>query len=186
MTIRKIMGVTVDADTLDGEAPAAFEDAGVAAGLIAAHAAVRTGIHGITVLVKPDDQSVNNSETLVNDEDLVLPVGADDVWFVIVLLRLVSESVTPDLDYAFAVPSGGTVNVIDADEFKKDSAITPADGTAEQTLATSSTEQWLFVIEVYTGGGTAGNLQLQWAQNVATVENTTVKAKSAMICQRMA
>lgn len=36
MSIRKIDGVLIDAGTLVGELPAAFEDAGVAAGLIAA------------------------------------------------------------------------------------------------------------------------------------------------------
>lgn len=45
MSIRKIDGVTVDADTLDGENPAAFEDAGVAAALIAAHAAIAAAHH---------------------------------------------------------------------------------------------------------------------------------------------
>ncbi|GAJ10323.1 unnamed protein product [marine sediment metagenome] len=37
MTIRKIDGVDVDADTLDGEQPAAFEDAGAAAAAVTAH-----------------------------------------------------------------------------------------------------------------------------------------------------
>ncbi|GAH15560.1 unnamed protein product, partial [marine sediment metagenome] len=38
---------------------------------------------------------------------------------------------------------------------------------------------------VYVGGDTAGNLQLQFAQGIATVEDTKVKANSYLLAQKL-
>ena len=135
-------------------------------------------------LRKASDEIVNNSDTLQNDDDLVLAVGANDVWLIHLVLFVISPSVTPEIDYVFAVPSGGAVRGI--------AELSPAtvsafwDKTAEETLPVDTTEKYAFQIMLYIGGGTAGNLQLQWAQHTATAEDTKVKANSFMLCHRLA
>ena len=136
----------------------------------------------VVVVVKPDDQIVNNSEVLVNDEDLVIPVGANDVWFVVIMLRAMSASVNPDMKYVFAVPAGGAMGLLDSAKFVSNSVYVPIDGLAAITLPNYVDERNMCLFGIYTGGGTAGNLQLQWAQNTATAEDTKMKAKSSMIC----
>lgn len=138
---------------------------------------------GATIVRKPDDQIVNNSTTLVNDEDLVIAVGVNDVWLVHIALRVISVSVDPDIDYLFTVPSGGTMQSMYVWEYND--AIAFKDLTAEQTLSVTTDERYFQTMGIYIGGGTAGNLQLQWAQHTATVENTTVKTNSLMLCQQI-
>lgn len=152
---------------------------------IATHAALRTGIHGVTIVRKAADETVNNSATLQNDDDLVIAVGADDVWFAIVHLYALSATTTPDLDYAFSVPSGGTIRT----GYSWANSGTPVSwgaGTTERTMALSTTAKYFMFYILYIGGGTAGNLQLQWAQKTATEEDTTMKADSFIIAQRLA
>lgn len=140
-----------------------------------------------TVKVKPDDQIVNNSTTLVNDEDLVLAVGANDVWVVHMVLFHIAGTGEPDMDYAFAVPSGGAVRVMETWERALSDTSPPdfGDGTSEMITGVADTEKYVQITFVYIGGGTAGNLQLQWAQHQAVAENTTMKAKSFMLCQKI-
>ncbi|MBA7625507.1 hypothetical protein ES703_32937 [subsurface metagenome] len=156
----------------------------IAAALIATHAGLFTGLHGLTKLIKPDDQIVNNSEILVNDEDLLLPVGANDIWFLWVQLRHISATATPSLDYAFTVPGGGAIEI--SAFWHVASRDLPADGTNERDTDCQNTEQITNFYGLYIGGGNAGNLQLQWAQHTATVENTIMKENAYMVCLRLA
>ena len=251
MTIRKVNGLTVDSDTLDGENPAAFENAGVAAGLItthttanahhvafvaadadgkitthetgakhrwtdekllkgagagadpdevaistleaagvaagliATHAGLLTGVHGLIVARKSADQIVNDSVTLVNDNHLLFAVGVSEVWEFELLLRMTSPSATPDLDFAFAIPTNGALYAHTYNDGLADSNQEP-DGTSETTLAISSEAYYHNRKCLYVGGNTAGNVQLQWAQHVATVENTKMAINSYIVARRLA
>jgi len=134
-------------------------------------------------IFKAGDESVNDSIVLQNDDDLVLAVGANDVWLIHMLLYLISATANPDLDYAFAVPAGGAVRIMDA--WSDTTANPHSDGTNERTVALVNAEQYIQIICLYIGGGTAGNLQLQWAQHAAVAEDTTVKANSFMLCHQL-
>ena len=140
---------------------------------------------GLKAVCKASDETVNNSDTLQNDDDLVIAVGANDVWLIhLLLFTTISATADERPDYAFAVPSGGAVRkmeswgVTDVEEF--------GDGTAEATISSSTFERSIQMIILYIGGGTAGNLQLQWAQNVATEADTKVKVNSFMVCHQLA
>ena len=180
MTIRKIDGVTLDADTLDGINAALF----ALLTDLATHAALETGIHGKVLLVKPDDQIVNNSEVLVDDEDLVLPVGANDVWYIIVVFLVQSETVGPGIDYKWTVPTDGTLKKMATMSYTD--RITWVDGTTEQSISVAAPIDPLLYKMMYFGGGTAGNLQLQWAQGTATAEDTRMKKDSFLLCFQLA
>lgn len=138
-----------------------------------------------TGALKTSDQTVNNSTTLVNVTQLLLPVGATDVWLVHLLIRHISASDTPDIDLAFTVPAGGSI--ISLTEMNLTSGVGGAiiDFTTEQRVPVTTTEKYRQLFAFYKGGGTAGNLQLQFAQGTATVEDTTIKENSFMMCQRI-
>lgn len=152
---------------------------------IASHSALRTGIHGVIIAVKPDDQIVNNSTALQNDDDLVLSVGANDIW-IIHMVFIFEEAISgTDIDYAFTVPTDGRVRAL-----SKTAAAETGDRidlTAENTIqsAAAGDIHYKGLSVLYIGGGTAGNLQLQWAQTVAKAGNLTLYEGSFMRCCRI-
>lgn len=136
-----------------------------------------------SIVCKPDDQIVNNSEVLVNDEDLVIAVGANEVWLLTIVLFLLDTPPDPEIDWAFAVPAGGAVRIIDTIDYDAVQAI--VDGTAEIKIGTGGALCSAMFFAVYIGAATAGNLQLQWAQHTATAQNTIMKANSLMLCHQI-
>jgi hypothetical protein len=131
---------------------------------------------------------VNNSVTLQPDDHLFWDVAANDVWFVEVFLRIIS-SATADMKFGWTVPAGTTMDwgeLSILDSFGPAST-PPAILTAAQVLAIGSTNVnhvaylvgWVFV------GGTAGTVQLQWAQNTQTVVDTKVLANSFLLARKL-
>jgi hypothetical protein len=127
--------------------------------------------------VKPADQTVNNSNVLVNDNALVLPVNANAIYDF--QLRLVySSGATPAFKFHFTLPSGGTMsyttNVLSGGAFKlfanNDASTPTADGTGADSPI-------LLVGEIFIAG-TSGNVTLQWAQFNANASNTIVRSNS--------
>lgn len=153
---------------------------------VATHAGLFTGIHGITVVRKTADETVNNNETLQNDDDLVIAVGANEVWLIHMVIYSLRITGDPDGKFAFAVPAGGAMVGWEAWS-KPTSQLVQKDYTAENliTIAPNNTYRaWMH--GMYIGGVNAGNLQFQWAQETATAEDTKILAKSFMLCQRLA
>lgn len=143
-----------------------------------------TGIGQTLFAYKPTDQTVNNSATMQNDNALVVSVTANAVYRVEMRLRVASGA-TPDFKYQFTLPAGATGLY---------SAVTSATGPLvffvfddnmslpQSTEASAST----LAFGLLTVGATAGNVQLQWAQNTATVSDTTVLNGSYLYFTRMA
>ena len=136
---------------------------------------------GATIVRKSADQTVNNSITLVDDDELLFAVGANEVWDVWLFLRLISDS-TPDLKFAFTVPPSGTIIILVAY-----ASLQPqTDGTTAVVLSTSGAAQQYLLHCQYVGGATAGNVQFQWAQNTADASDTKVLANSSIIAHKLA
>ena len=203
MSLRKIDGVVIDADTLDGDqlatitaaiATAVADEATARDIAIAAAVADEATARDVAIaawspetvlLYKAADEVVNNNNVLQNDDDLHLTVGANDVWFIHLFMYVLSETDVPDMQYRFTVPSGGAVR-IHGFYTKQDTPSSYVDGTVVETLAIAAAEKYIGLHAVYIGGGTAGTLQLQWAQVTATVEDTRMKAHSFMLCHKLA
>ena len=147
---------------------------------------VTPNVPGIQIDVAPQvvqkitDQVVNNSAVLQNDNELKWYLDANtSVYFQCVIEQL-SASTVPDLQVAFTVPAGGALRWGPSNGIKVDAAdaVVPqlqtlVSGTAVTFGSTTSRRQ--IVIEgSFNNGSTAGYLQLQWAQAVATAVNTTV------------
>src|SRR5690606_26427777 len=57
---------------------------------------------------KTEDETVNNSATLQDDDDLSFAIGANEVWAVEIYVQVNSSS-SADFKYALSVPSGATL-----------------------------------------------------------------------------
>ena len=133
-----------------------------------------------TRVIKLNDETLTTDTTLQNDDELVVAVAANTSYFIQGGL-IVASPTTADLKINFTAPSGATFTIM-ADYVASGttllsattvSALTGIDGRGATTVSA-----------VRFGGavlttGTAGNFQLQWAQN-ASSGTTTIHAGSWM------
>jgi hypothetical protein len=145
----------------------------------------------ITSKVKSADETVNNSATLQNDNDLFFSIGANEIWVVETYLRITMGAAS-DYKQTWTVPAGA-VMVGFPDDLNNLGSATAGAGTAEVSLLTTRTKTIaansnVLIIErgLLINGGTAGTVQYQWAQNAATVENTSVLRGSHITAYRLA
>lgn len=143
------------------------------------------------VAYKSGDQSVTSSTTLVNDSALAVPVEANAVYKVELLIYYAGGThATADFKYNFTFPSGaGSASVR---YLGLSTALAIQYGTVvlggAGAFGTNGTGNILTVDLEFnlTTSSTAGNLQLQWAQNTSNATATTVKAGSIMTARRIA
>ena len=141
-------------------------------------------------IVKAADEIVNDSDVLQNDDDLLWSVGANEIWWWHLALRVTQASggTSTNMDIIFAVPSAGILDGWSLGDLPTPSTVGAVllnmDGA--ETLVVCGSAERMHVFEgYYTGGANAGTVQLQWAQNVAAVENTTLHRESMLIARRI-
>jgi len=143
----------------------AYVDAGTGGGLTFAR------------VVKPADETLSNSTVLQDDDDLLATLNINKTYSFIYLLIYLS-STTNDFKFGMSVPAGATmawysqVTAGRADEDETDSIFFSADGVNLQLAF--GTGQIIM-------GGTAGDFNVQWAQNTASAGVTTVKEGSYIV-----
>lgn len=144
---------------------------------------------------KTADESVSSSTTLQDDDVLLFAVGANEVWVADLYLYLSATNLSlADFKMAFTVPSGSTMNLWWAnhdndEEARVSGAITQTtvSGTGIAVIIGSGATKSLVHVMFYVAvGTTAGNCQLQWAQNTSDAGATTVKDGSFLIARREA
>lgn len=151
-----------------------------------------TGISKIELVRKTVDEIVNNSTTLQNDDVLKVALAANEAASF--LFQIFSESsAVADIQYAITVPAGATliwskasgVGVSPTGGVQPFTTIT-ASGTAQADVgAGAGDKRAVTIIGTVVNGATAGDLQLQWAQNTAEVSDTKVFANSILLAFRV-
>jgi hypothetical protein len=131
---------------------------------------------------KSSDQSVTSSTTVVNDSQLKFAVEASTTYIFQAWLYTYAADGTPDIKVTFTGPAGSTVL------WSSSQVIFNAGGSTTLTVVSAGgTTADLFVdanfraIQLYgtiLNSTTAGDVQLQWAQNTSSANSTTVKAGS--------
>lgn len=142
---------------------------------------------------KTADETINNSAALQNDDHLAFTIGASEVWTARYALFAVAGSQTADLQVAFTVPASATLlwnafGIRGTDALLTNHGAITAGGTA-LTIQNGAVGSpiYLITIDLYVaGGGTGGTVQMQWAQGVATASDSTIKAGSHLVAQRIA
>ena len=142
-------------------------------------ATVALGGGGMSLIVKEADETVNNSTTLQNDNELLFAVAANEVvQFEGVLM--VSTDPAADFKLTFTGPAGavGSFAAIYGDTLTGNAdASSAALGSAAALVSGNDGSVVRFWGGIH-NGGTAGNLTLQWAQNTANVSDSKVLAGS--------
>ena len=144
-----------------------------------------------SVVFKTADESVNNSIALQNDDHLFLAMTANEKWEAKIVLYLVDNFTSGDsanFKFAITVPSGAaiqyrTVALTTASAIAQFTAFASGGAISVQALASVSS---IYAIHALVqNGGTAGNLQFQWAQATANTYNTTLKAGSCLVAHEL-
>ncbi len=131
---------------------------------------------------KSSDQTVTSSTTLVNDSQLKFAIEASTTYTFTAWLYVYAADGTPDIKVTFTAPAGSTLFwsssqvIFLANASTTLTVVAPA-GTTGDFFVDSN----LRVVQLYgsvLNGGTAGDVQLQWAQNTSSANGTSVKAGS--------
>lgn len=141
------------------------------------------------ILYKASDETVNNSDVLQNDDDLILPLAANEVWAFQCFLSYDSAA-NADIKVAFTIPAGASF-VWQPQYRDAADAWTVTTGVASGTSVTfggagAGTVRGVWIMGFVINGANAGNLQLQWAQGTQQASNTIVKAGSWLLGYRAA
>ena len=130
-------------------------------------------------IVKGTAQSVNNSEVLVDDNELTKTLRANQEYAFECRI-FINSSAVADFKYDFNVPAGATIEI---NEFAPDhdTDVTIIDATIDVTVTTGGTDSVIAFFGRITTGATVGNVTYRFAQNTAEVSNTTVQVGSSLI-----
>lgn len=144
-----------------------------------------TGPAGVTELVahaiavKATNETVNNSTTYQNDNDLHFPIEADQTTIVSYSLFVFGNS-TADIKFQVTGPSGSTVVGSVHAARSSDTVMTVSSLPAIVGASTAGGAQLCTLKATIINGATAGTVNLQWAQNTATVADTQLLAGSSL------
>lgn len=130
-----------------------------------------------TAAVKSADQTVNNTATKVAVTDVLVAVSANTTYSFLLSVYHSSDAAA-DTDLAWTVPSGTTMSWERADLSTgalSESAARDLAGTGVGTVRVSALIGRIVV------GGTAGNVQLTFAQNVAQANDCTIHEGTSLI-----
>lgn len=159
-----------------------------------------TQIGGIIFARKTSDESVTNSTTLQNDDDLSFAIGANETWEVIIQLEPTSETGDPKLKVALTIPSG-TLHVFvsgDHDEHRGDwlktSGVSNSKGIKcdnhdddddSDKCHDNHHDDVVLLQGLIVGGSTGGTVHLQWAPDKSTSHTLTIKTNSYLKATRV-
>ncbi len=154
------------------------------------------------IVARTTDSATMSSGTLANDTQLLFAVGANDRWIIQGFLTFTAadgagSATTADIKSGWSVPASGTMQhgllaignvsggyVSTGVGASPNSARTAAQAT--QNAGSSVATYGVSIGGYYTGGGTAGNVNLQWAQATTNASTLQINTNSILILWRIA
>lgn len=167
---------------------------------VAAHSALDTGIHGVgastvcslaqapVFVRKTADETVNNSNALQDDDELLFALGANEVWFFQAIIIGISTAVA-DFIMSFVMPAGGVIHgfkvVMTAADAFSGNTLLEGDGLA-WTVAGGAADRCYTILQgLAINGATPGDLQFRWAQNTAEASDSKILENSCLYLDRL-
>jgi len=130
-------------------------------------------------IIKTVDETINNNDTLQDDNELFVALLANTNYSFLLYLISISSAVA-DIKTAFSLPAGATGEIL-TNVMRAGGSVPMADITTEDSHTSDGTNSLNSFFGKVNMGGTAGNMQLQWAQNTAEVSNTSVLQGSLLL-----
>jgi hypothetical protein len=137
-------------------------------------------------------ETVNNSNTLQDDDDFQFTVAANTDYLVEMCPYLTSATATPDMKFAWTLVGMTWDGYVNASPGASGSTITlnnfngiasaATTALASASVPTANAMPMVFTIHA---GSTGGTLKFQWAQNTATSENTSLLKNSWLRYRRL-
>lgn len=144
--------------------------------------------------IKSADQAVTSSTVVVADTHLFLPVLANTQYWLEIFL-LVDVIQAADLKMSWTAPAGSAMHwshgglaltaADSADRISRTYLTLASTGTPGGGYAAASNITVVVGEGRLSTAGTAGNLQLFWAQNTSSATGSIMKANSCIILQRL-
>ncbi len=131
------------------------------------------------------DETYSNSTALHNDLYLAVAIPANDSMKIEGYVDAKDNTAAKFAKIAFTLPAGATMNIMvltdNATAVQQDFLKTSGTATAAIDLnPTGTNEQGILFFGTVVTGGTAGNVQLQWAQNTSGADVVTFAKGSYM------
>lgn len=141
---------------------------------------------------KTADETVQNN-TLQNDDHLKFPIEPNEVWFVEAFLKVRSVSVNSDFLVGWNFSAAGMTATWDLNgpqgtwgAVALATTVPTARGIAgSRAQGSANGDYGVLVAGWFENGANAGTLNLQWAQNTTTAEDTKVLTNSNLRIRRL-
>ncbi len=150
-------------------------------------------IGAVTFAIKGSDETITNSTTLQNDNDLSFSIGANETWEVVVQLDPTTDGEdddAPDMKVAVTIPSG-TLHVYalgygDDEEDIAGSWLTTSGtkGATNFVISDDDTAGPITLQGIIVGGSTSGTVHIQWAPATSTSKKATIQKNSYLKATR--
>lgn len=132
--------------------------------------------------VKTSDETVNNSSTLQDDDELFWSAAANAIYIVTGDI-VINSGTTPDIKVAWTVPSGTTIDGMYI--WNRVPKIAEFDESTTVNFDTSTTDSNLLFTMTVVTSSSAGDVHLQWAQNTMDASDTIVRKGSGFTITRL-
>ncbi len=139
---------------------------------------------------KSATESVSNSLTLQDDNELLVPIEANAIYLMDSII-LYDGPANADLKILFRTPTGGSMSgaatgLLDTASTAGNTVTIPITGNSSNSFGTlgSGTQALICHGMVFTSG-TAGNLQVEWSQNTSQASATRVISGSWINLRRV-
>lgn len=133
---------------------------------------------GLPFVTKSVDETINNDAVLHDDLELLFPAQANREYGVLVYYVVDTEAV-PDWKYAISIPAGAIAEKFDG-TYSSRVAVASSNWVPALNIPMGAGPSTILVMGRVLMGGTAGNINMQWAQNVSDAADTTVLRGSIM------
>ena len=142
----------------------------------------------VTIVNKTADETVNNSNVLQDDDELLFALAANEIWTGRAFLLFTSSSTDADIKFRFTAPALGAVYTAGTYKATATGVITLISGVGALVPYQGNDANVVLAILEFTvvNGANAGDLQLQWAQNTAKAADTKVLIGSHLELHKIA
>jgi Hemagglutinin repeat len=165
----------------------------MSAGLVQAGSRITAGLFASVAplaVIKGADETVTSSTTLQNDDALFLPVIANATYLFKCYLNFEGGTGgSSDIKWQWGVPASATLRYDGVYQRSDGTNIVGSTFIGTQTVAGRTQGAATLCGAIMDGtlvmAGTAGNIQLQWAQNTSSGTGTIVHAQSYLALWRI-